>query len=270
MSKTSRAWDRRPHPTTMLTGLLVMAFPLVGHAAFTVSSFASSQALLDVTTPQIAACKSKRDPNTRPSERYAASTETVACLQRLQGELRSSAVALNKPPDITKAAEDAVATATNDSAEKSFAGLKWGVGVGYSFGKGPRRIDDAEVVNNVVRVKTDSTNSPRLFLETHYLFEQKQGQWGWGPFVSIETGSSSSSSPVAFGGGLMIGFKDSDPKSSAGFLLAVGYEMQSGVKTLGDGIEANQPLPPGETQVRFKTVSAGAIVVMLSRKFASP
>jgi len=65
----------------------------------------------------------------------------------------------------------------------------------------------------------------------------------------------------------MVGWKDPGADSNGSWNLGVGYEYAGSIKVLGDGITANQPLPSGETQVRFKNRSAGAVIVMISRRF---
>jgi hypothetical protein len=173
----------------------------------------------------------------------------------------------NKQKDAT----DATNTATSQS---NFLGLNWGLGVGYAFGQGPRRVT-ASVVNNVVRVSSDVTDGPRVFLEAHYFPEwwtSHAGNFGWGPFATAEagtTGSTSSNAITGFGLGLMAGFKVPGTTTSSGFNVGVGYLWEGSVQTLGDGIVANQPLPTGETQVRYKNQSVGAIAVLFSWKFGS-
>jgi hypothetical protein len=149
-------------------------------------------------------------------------------------------------------------------AEKSFLGFNWALGVGYSFGEGPQRVADAEVVNGIVRIKDDNTDQAVAILEVHHLFEGKN-RFGWGPFASVQTGEGDTA--LGFGVGLEFGWRDADPKSAGGFLLGVGYSWTQGVKVLGDGIVANEPLPTGETEVRFKNRSAGALLVFVSRRF---
>ena len=165
-----------------------------------------------------------------------------------------------------KETENAKAEEEKAGAAKSFMGSNWAVGIGYSFGQGPKRISEAEVVNGVVRVKQDDTDKPIVLLEVHRLFESKRFRgFGWGPFASIQTGSDDA--VLGFGAGLQFGWRDPEPKSSGGFLLGVGYGWTQGVKTLGDGIVADQALPDGETEIRYKTRSAESIFVFVSRRF---
>ena len=61
--------------------------------------------------------------------------------------------------------------------------------------------------------------------------------------------------------------RGTDHRRPGGFLLGVGYGWTQGVKTLGDGIVADQALPDGETEIRYKTRSAESIFVFVSRRF---
>jgi hypothetical protein len=180
------------------------------------------------------------------------------------------ATATNQINTATNNAKTGTQQSTNAS---NFLGFSWGLGAGYAFGEGPRRVT-ASVVNNIVRVSSDVTDGPRVFFETHYYPEKTtftSGNFGWGPFVTVEAGASNTSNSnviSGFGLGLMGGWK-TDSNSSGGFSLGVGYVWEGNIQTLGDGIVANQPLPKGETQVRYKNQSAGALMIVLSRQFGS-
>jgi hypothetical protein len=175
---------------------------------------------------------------------------------------------------LAAAAGDQATKLSTSQNQQNFLGFSWGAGAGYAFGQGPRRVT-ASVVNGVVRVSSDVTDGPRVFLEAHVFPEAlapNSGTRGLGPFAVVEAGSSSGTSSSAltgFGLGVMYGWQ-TDAKSSAGFSVGVGYIWEGGVQTLGDGIVANQPLPKGETQVRYTNQSAGAIMIMLSRQFGAP
>jgi len=104
------------------------------------------------------------------------------------------------------------------SAEETFAGLKFGVGLSLTLDTGKHdRIDTAEPDGNkIVRVIKEHNDIPRVLLETHYFFMPKKqfwlpfgsnlepGEWGWGPFIGLEPGSEKVIK--AIGGGLMVGF----------------------------------------------------------------
>lgn len=131
------------------------------------------------------------------------------------------------------------------------------------------RIDKAEVVNGVVRATDVNNNVPRIVLEAHQFFGFKDfldpGPVGWGPFVAIHSGSNEIIH--AIGAGLMVGFRTSAILGASGsrrtsFNLGVGYIVDPNTKVLGDGIKENRPLPPGETQVRFKETTQGGIMFL--------
>lgn len=78
-------------------------------------------------------------------------------------------------------------------------GFKFGVGLTLTIDAGGRnRVQEAEVVNGIVRITEERDVIPRLMLETHYFFVPKETSflgildekmWGWGPFVGLQNGS---------------------------------------------------------------------------------
>ena len=172
----------------------------------------------------------------------------------------------NKKKAELEAAENGNRIADLD-AKMNFAALGFGLGLGYSFGVDGDRVESAEVINGVVRVTSDNTDQARVLAEAHWFFTPfHSDNIGVGPFASINTGGSSDAIS-SFGLGLMVGFRDANNSSRKSWNLGVGYIADSNVQVLGDGIEANQPLPAGEESVRFKKESKGAIVIMFSRGF---
>lgn len=208
-------------------------------------------------------------------DRYEKALARRQCLERGQNAVFAamSVVAPTTAQSVAPAlanADQQIADAKRQEAqlwaEKAFLGFNWAVGAGYAFGRGNSRIDDAEVVNGIVRVKEDNTDRPRVVLEIHHLFEGGH-DFGWGPFASAQAGTGDSN--LGFGLGLEMGWRDKskDAESSGGFLLGIGYEWDGGAKVLGDGIVANQALPTGETQVRFKKRTLGSLLVFVGRRF---
>jgi len=186
------------------------------------------------------------------------------------GNANNASPSISDPTAVSNAANKVINQTANES---KFLGLNWGLGAGYAFGKGAKRVT-ASVVNNIVRVSSDATNGPRVLLEAHYYPEKitwNEGDFGYGPFAAVETGAAgttTSNGITGFGLGLMAGWKVAS-NSSSGFNLGVGYLWEGNVQTLGDGISANQPLPAGETQIRYKNQSLGAITVFFSWTFGS-
>ena len=151
--------------------------------------------------------------------------------------------------------------------QEAFFGTGWGVGVGAGFGLGSDRIEDAELVDGIVRTKKNVTNSPRLFLEVHHFFGKgdPDNKWGWGPFATVNFGASGGDTLTSFGVGIMAGFKRPDSSNSLNFGL--GVVLDQDVKQLASGITADQPLPEGESEIRFTEESEPAVVLLISTKF---
>lgn len=149
-----------------------------------------------------------------------------------------------------------------EQSTKKFAGIDFGAGIGLSLSVGKKKvIDQAEVVNGIVRVSRERDEIPRLLFETHYLFLPKETNflymvepelWGWGPFIAVQSSEEQTIDSVGFG--LLLGFRRSKDATTS-FNIGVGVVYDSNVKVLGDGIKENQPLPAGETTVRFKEIS---------------
>lgn len=146
----------------------------------------------------------------------------------------------------------------------------WGFGAGLSLSifKKDQRIENAEVINGIVRVTEDQRVLTRVMLETHYLsrwWTEKLGmedrcmdrgkikECGIGFFIAAQPGTTNTIE--AIGGGVMYGHRrnpgPSDTDTSA-FNFGIGLVVDPYAKTLGDGIQKDQPLPAGETVVRFK------------------
>ena len=153
-------------------------------------------------------------------------------------------------------------------------GFKFGIGLTLTLNySGRNRVKEAEVVNGKVRVTEDKDTIPRLMLETHYFFVPKKtsflgildpGMWGWGPFVAMQSGTDEI--VEAIGGGFMVGFrrKKGSPQS---FNLGLGAVVDPSVRVLGDGLSKNDPLPEGETQVRYKHTNQWGVLLITSYSF---
>lgn len=156
--------------------------------------------------------------------------------------------------------------------DRKFAGMNFGAGLSLTIDLGKHnRVDEAKIVNGVVRVTKESNDVPRLLLETHYFFKVKRCNdypWGYGPFIALQNGSDEVIS--AIGTGLMVGFRRLDVDgnySSDSFNLGVGIMVDPKVKILGDGITENQPLPVGETEIRYKETSQIGLLLIASFSF---
>lgn len=159
-----------------------------------------------------------------------------------------------------------------DANQEDFAGkFKLGAGLSLTLDTGSHdRVNDAEIVAGVVRVKDEDNARARIMLESHYFFRPKgnflgvdEGDWGVGPFVAIQPGENDIVS--AAGLGLMIGFRR--PNESGSWNIGVGVVFDPDTKTLGDGIRPNQPLPAGETAIRYKERAQKGVVILTSFSF---
>ena len=144
--------------------------------------------------------------------------------------------------------------------------------------KAEDRVEEAEIVEGVVRITKMTNHRPRVLLETHYFWQWKAekvpmeveggsqiievADIGIGPFAAIQT--SGDEVLESIGMGLMVGFKR-DARSS--FNVGGGLLLDPTVKTLGDGIRPNEPLPPGETVIRFKEEPRWGLLVLASFSF---
>ncbi len=149
--------------------------------------------------------------------------------------------------------------------ETQFAGINFGVGLALSFKYGEDRVDDASVEAGVVRVNKEHNRQAKIMLETHYFFPFKIADHtiGLGPFLGVEPDSSGGSLIGAYALGGMVGFKRSGETKSS-WNIGVAYCVNTNVKTLGDGIEEGQPLPNGESEIRYKEINQPGWLIMTS------
>ncbi len=163
--------------------------------------------------------------------------------------------------------------AVGDSTD--LEGFKFGVGLTVTIDAGGlNRVEDAEVVNGIVRITNERDVIPRLMLETHYFFVPQKNRffgllsgdkmWGWGPFVGLQNGSEDIIE--AIGVGLMLGFKRGQD-SPQSFNIGLGAIVDPSVKVLGDGIRKDEPLPEGETQIRYKHTDQWGFLIITSYSF---
>ena len=165
-------------------------------------------------------------------------------------------------------------TATaEDEGTRKFAGLNFGVGVSLTIDIGNEdRIENASVENGIVRVSKSKNSIPRVVLESHYFFVPKNSflylvdekLWGWGPFIALQPGTENVID--AIGWGFMVGFRRS-VDSSASWNFGCGMIVDPNARILGSGMKADQPIPPGETQVRYEERSQWGILLMSSFSF---
>jgi hypothetical protein len=171
-------------------------------------------------------------------------------------------------------------------------GLGFGLGISVSADLSRQsHIREAVQVNNIVRIKDTEDVTVGFVLEAHYFFFQGHfgsiplapnlswdRPWGTGPFVAIEIGGggTTSNNPVsAYALGWMVGFKEPPyynatskkyEQSNLSWNLGLGLRVDPGARVLGDGLVANQPLPPMD-QIRYKTSPRYGLMVVSSFGF---
>jgi hypothetical protein len=161
------------------------------------------------------------------------------------------------------------------AADKEFAGINFGVGISITKDIGDRnRIESASLdENGIVRVDKETNDISRVMLESHYFFvpEKKKflgftpaGQWGHGPFIALQPGTDEIIEAIGFG--WMVGFRRSQDNTDS-WNIGFGYIVDPSVKSLGDGVEENRPLPAGETQIRVKEKSQSGLFLLFSFGF---
>ena len=143
-------------------------------------------------------------------------------------------------------------------------GLKWGLGFGWSVSKDDA-VNDADIVNGVVREKSNLKQQPRIILEFHkYIGCNSTGTRGCGPFVAVAASNDNILSGV--GGGVMYGFKEKAGDSS-GFSIGLGAMLDAKVKDLADGFVEGSAPPDGETSIRYVEESRWSLLLFATRTF---
>jgi hypothetical protein len=166
-------------------------------------------------------------------------------------------------------------------------------------------VSSASVVNGIVRVSAADDTTASILLESHYFFVPNHwffnnvppGAWGHGPFVGIianvagtnnsSTTTNASSTATANSNvisgyvlGWMIGFREASwtqDKTKGAWVpsysgtgswnFGIGFSVNPNAQTLGDGLVANEPLPAGETAIRFKTQPLYGVMLVSSFSF---
>jgi hypothetical protein len=163
------------------------------------------------------------------------------------------------------------------SGQPSLGGLNFGVGIALTGDVGDNEVvREAAVVNGIVRVTDEDDHQVRIMFETHYFFPQnytmpllnKEARtWGFGPFIAFQPGEDQIITSV--GMGVMLGFKRSANDNGAGdsFNMGLGVFVEPNSQILGEGLRANEPLPEGETEIRYKEESQVSWGVITSFSF---
>jgi hypothetical protein len=163
--------------------------------------------------------------------------------------------------------EDAAAGRKAIRKLQEFQGLKWGVGFGFAISSGDL-ITEAAVVDGVVRATKDESERAIAILEGHNYLKACQGDGakrGCGPYLGVIADSNDVLAGVSLG--FMFGWKSEQDPSSQGFSIGLGALLQNDIKDLADGFSENEPLPPGESDVRFVEKGRWSAVLFATRTF---
>ena len=201
-------------------------------------------------------------------------TKKIACNQAGTEVAEGTAYSakLNDLTSLSKKTLVKAAAATGEDSGKDFF-KDWGVGLAVIRGS-KASISDATIVNNTVRVNSQSNNEAALLVARHfYPFKGRDCSKGTarsatqylgdclGGMIGVGLGSSSGgggSQVINFVGiGLTLG-GGIDTDKTTQWNLGYGFGRKFNVKVLGDGFTKDAAPPPGETQIRTKTVDMNA------------
>jgi hypothetical protein len=219
------------------------------------------------------------DPQCEKLERGETLDQRMAKLRRIESCIREKQLApaakagapAIDPNLLMDAEEEVEAEAAATQNQKQFLGFNWGVGLGFSMASGSR-VEEAQAVGGIVRPVKDTSEQARVFLEYHWfpeawtsVFARKDDRIvrAHGPFIAAATRDDKLLSGA--GVGWMIGFRDE--AASEGFAVAIGIMMDNDVKSLAKGFKENQPLPAGETEIRYREQSETSGVLFFTRTF---
>lgn len=155
----------------------------------------------------------------------------------------------------------------------------WSIGLGL-LKNSPAVVSEATVVNGVVRANSVQKYQTDLVLARHWYFGSKDEKdsectvhWIGACFgLMVTVGLGGNQVVDMIGGGFLIGFggdmhginRQNQPHN-----IGVGMSRRFNVKTLGDGIALNAPLPAGETQIRYQTMDINAPFFFYTYNFAN-
>jgi len=192
---------------------------------------------------------------------------------------------------IQTAVADEMKKKTPEAKEEplTWAGLGFGIGIAADFDIGGKRVVHADAINNIVRVTDVTSNVDVSFvLEAHYFIRDwllpGKGRAdpyckffcmmdvATGPFVALEINGGSSATLGAVSGpisgyalGWMVGLRHLDnPNPHSSWNFGVGLRIDPKTQVLGDGFVPNQPLPPGETAIRYRQEPRAGIMLLSS------
>lgn len=197
-------------------------------------------------------------------------SDAAVAQAKTDAAVKADAAAARKKADEAKQAADAAETVAK--VKEKAAGVdtekfweNWGVGLAVSTKLGRRgdAIEEAQLVNGVIRVSSERDVVPRLMLERHWYFKtewtDKNPHFRQGIFVGASLlGDKKLMDAVSLG--WLVAFRP-NTGDKVTHNLGIGLSVEPYSRVLGDGLEANKPLPTGETAIRYKEKNRMAVVV---------
>jgi hypothetical protein len=261
---------------------------LAGAVAATAFGWSPANAVVQATQPDVptaeAAVQQRRN-ELRDAERTAEAARVAAAeaarlrveeTERAAAEARARLAATQQRTNGENCPQPGTAMTAEQREQDGqcrFGGIELGAGLSFTLDLGRNdRVARAEVVNGIVRVTDLDNGRARVLFEGHYFLKPDHaflgfssvpaGDWGFGPFIAIQPGANDAIG--AFGGGFMIGFRTNETQS---FNIGVGVIFDPDTQILGEGIVANEPLPAGETQIRYQETTQTGVMIIASFGF---
>ena len=155
-----------------------------------------------------------------------------------------------------------------------------GMSTGFALIKPKQKtVREASVVNGKVVVTSESKVENTLVVlksfpisKTTHSNCQGTRQWAscaaWMIGAGFNIGSQGSAGQIIdfLGVGLTVG-SGQEAEKTAAWYAGIGIGRRFNQKVLGDGLRENEPLPAGETQIRFKHIDATAPFVFVSLRW---
>ena len=149
-----------------------------------------------------------------------------------------------------------------------------GVGLSLTIDLGDHdRVEDASIVNGIVRINDDSNVRPRFMGELHFALKCENPailvdgekrcnpyERSGGLFVAVLPGSENIVEAVGLGWMWRLPDKLADRALNIG----LGIVVDENVEVLGEGFEPNMPPPPGETEIRTQITDQTGFLMMVS------
>ena len=162
------------------------------------------------------------------------------------------------------------ATARLEASAASNEESYYGFSVGFAtifYKKGRPRIESAIVTDGKVRITDERAHESRLVFEAHILNKSR-----WGGFAALLVDGDKKLTGMGFG--FMKQFSSqlsnapNKPQGEKKYLnFGIGWVHENKVKELGIGMGDNEPLPSGETEVRFREASRTSPFILISTTF---